>query len=580
MTYPNGPADRPAGDQSPWGQYRPATGRPAAGECRSRECRSQGGPQPWGSRPNAGQWGPAPGGQQPPPWGAPTGAAPTQQFGQPQQPPYGGQQTGAQPTQQFGPNQPNWGPPTAAQPPQTGSQQSWGQQPWNPQAQQGWSQPGQPGGQPQWGPPAAPGGYGPPPKKSNKGILITAVAVVVALLAGFGIWWFAIRDTSTAGKDTPQQAAAQLFADIDNGDVVALADTFDPVEASLVNDLAGDVVEQFKRLGLLTDDATVGSSTGSTISIKGITFDDSAAETPLPDLTIVKLTGGKITITPADTSGAETDLFSQLKDAVSQYSDEAGLPGQAAVEPTTIDIAELVKDNGGQPIRISTVLRDDSWYPSLFYTALDYWAQDAGLGPVTTDDYIAGVGAGSPEQAVEGMITAISEQNAEHVIQLLPPDEMAAVHAYGQKLVEEAGSPSSEPTISDFQAEWVTSEVTGGTLVSISAVEFTANGEHGRIELNKDAGTATVTANGETRTFDAAELANQFGTGDLSEIHPNMPDFVARMLKAVMGLGVVTTNVDGSWYVSPVRTVSGVFTTLLSGMEQSDIQMFIDLANK
>ena len=47
-----------------------------------------------------------------------------------------------------------------------------------------------------------------------------------------------------------------------------------------------------------------------------------------------------------------------------------------------------------------------------------------------------------------------------------------------------------------------------------------------------------------------------------------------------MGLGIVTTNVDGAWYVSPIRTVSGVFTTLLGGMQQSDIEMFIDLANK
>jgi hypothetical protein len=293
----------------------------------------------------------------------------------------------------------------------------------------------------------------------------------------------------------------------------------------------------------------------------------------------VKLTAGTITITPADTSGAETDLFEQLKEAASKYSDEAGLPGQAAVEPTVIDIAELVKDNGGKPIRISTVLRDGSWYPSLFYTVLDYWNQEEGTGPVTPTDAIAAAGAASATDAVEQMIDAVSKQDAKRVIELLPPDEMAAVHAYGVKLVDAAGT-ASEPQISDFSADWVTSEVTGGTLVSVKSLEFTADGEHGRIELDKDAGVATVTANGETRTFDADELAKQLGTGDLSEIHPDLPDFVARMLKAVMGLGIVTTNVDGKWYVSPVRTSSGVFTTLLGGMQQSDIEMFIDLANK
>ena len=63
--------------------------------------------------------------------------------------------------------------------------------------------------------------------------------------------------------------------------------------------------------------------------------------------------------------------------------------------------------------------------------------------------------------------------------------------------------------------------------------------------------------NDDVELADANELV---GESDLDQIHPNMPDFVQRMVKAALGLGVVTTEVDGQWYVSPLRSYSSVFT--------------------
>ncbi len=555
-----------------------------------------------------GQWGPPTGGQPeqpsvPQPWGQPPAAQPAPGWN----PPTGGQPGNPQPGQAWNPQpgaqpwhpqtggQP-WNPQTGGQPgqpwnPQPGSQpgQGWnpqpGSQPWNPQTGgqpgQAWNpqngaQPGQPWG-PQYG---SPGGQ--PPKKGNKGVIITAVAVVVALVAGLGVWFFAFRDSKPAGKDTPQQAAAQLFADISNGDMVGLADTFDPVEAGFVNDLAADVLTHFKRLGLLTDSATVGNSTGSTISIKGITFDDAAAEKPLADLTIVKLTGGTVTITPSSTSANETDLFTKLKNALGKYAQSNGAAAGMSTAPTVIDIAKTIKDDlGGKPIRISTVLRDGSWYPSMFYTLADYWAQDANLGPVTAADAVPAAGKGSPEDAVNAMLAAALKQNAADMIALLPPDEMAAVHAYGQKLITSAGSGTVSTSGVAIDATWATTEVTGGTLVSVKTLNVTMDSKTVKISVDKDAGTMTIIdADNASKTIDANSVGDLIGT-DLTSVHPNMPDFVGRMIKAALGMGFVTTKAgDGNWYVSPARTTTGVFTTLLGGMEQRDIQMFIDLLDK
>ena len=37
------------------------------------------------------------------------------------------------------------------------------------------------------------------------------------------------------------------------------------------------------------------------------------------------------------------------------------------------------------------------------------------------------------------------------------------------------------------------------------------------------------------------------------------------------GIGVVATEVDGKWYVSPFRTYSELFLTLMRGLEPKDI---------
>ena len=48
----------------------------------------------------------------------------------------------------------------------------------------------------------------------------------------------------------------------------------------------------------------------------------------------------------------------------------------------------------------------------------------------------------------------------------------------------------------------------------------------------------------------------------------------------VTGLGFTTVQVDGKWYVSPLRTYSGVLVSLLQGLQPGDIDYFISLAKK
>ena len=117
--------------------------------------------------------------------------------------------------------------------------------------------------------------------------------------------------------------------------------------------------------------------------------------------------------------------------------------------------------------------------------------------------------------------------------------------------------------------------------MSVKSLEFTSDGKQLRIDVDKDAGKLTLSGDGDPQVIDADMIAQQLGgDGDLASIHPNMPDFVNRMLKAAMTLGIVTTKVGNSWYVSVPRTFTGVFTTLLGGVQKSDVEMAIELLNR
>ena len=58
-----------------------------------------------------------------------------------------------------------------------------------------------------------------------------------------------------------------------------------------------------------------------------------------------------------------------------------------------------------------------------------------------------------------------------------------------------------------------------------------------------------------------------------------MIDIIKREFPQVIGLGVVMVQAgDGKWYVSPLRTTSDVMVSLLKGLEPTDIDYFISLA--
>ncbi|HEY5881107.1 MAG TPA: proline-rich domain-containing protein [Nakamurella sp.] len=531
------------------GPQGPGQGRPAGGPPPQGPWQGPNGPQGW---PQPGQGPQNPGGQS---YGAPNYGAPN----------YGGQPAGPQ----------GWQPSTGPQAQQPTGPQGWHQPSTQTFPPQGPGGPGQPPNQP-WNVQ----GPGTPEPKKSKTPLIVALVVVVALVAAAGVWFFALRDknstTATAGgESTPQESVTALFSTLSNSDPIGLADQLDPAEAALFTDLNTDIITELKRLEVLSPQASADTMTGTKITVKDLTFAGDN-EVINDHLQIVKLTGGTITV---ESNPTDLPLSDKIKDAFGSELD------QVQPQSETVNIAEEVADNDGEPFRIATVKRGDQWYVSFFYSVADNATHAAGLPNPTAADAIAAQGSDSPEAAVDKLIDAATTGDLTTVIAVTPPDEMGALHDYGKLLLQQADAGSLEGDMQDLgftidDVTWDVSDVTGGKKVSIKSATITAEGQTITIERDPAAGSLTVSAPGQPAvTIDDDTIETYIAQyADTSDLDPQAIEIIKREFKQIIGLGLVTVQVDGQWYVSPVRSFGDVFTSLLKGLEPADVDYLITLA--
>jgi hypothetical protein len=483
-----------------------------------------GGGYPPGSNPQGGPQGPYPGQNQGGYPGTPSGGFPQGgygglgSYGQPQP-------TQPQPTQQFGP--------------------------------------GGPGGGNFGGYPAEP-----PRRGGRKGLIIGVVIAVVVVLGGGGATWYALSssDTST-GSATAQEAATKVMTDLGSGDLLGVADDLPPAEASVVRDSLTNTVGQLQRLGIVKPGADAGKlGSGGTISVSGLTFDSSAAERVNDHVTINKLVAGTIKVNSAVLSNALTDDF--LKSTF-----DGDVPDD---ETDTIDIAKEVRDGG--PVRIATVEQDGSWYPSLFYTIADNVLHDNGKSwPAKS---IPAHGAASADDAVKQFTQGLLSADLRSLIALTPPDEMGALHDAGPALLELPDQPtSSGVTLDDIKL--TDSSVSGGTEVVLQSMTLDDHGDRATFARDGNCYKITDQSSGQSQRLCGDDLAKSMAGDDEGDVPPAeatlFDDFSSGLMSA--GIGVVATEVDGQWYVSPGHTVAQLVQTVFGAFQPDDIKALIELGD-
>lgn len=473
-----------------------------------------------------------------------SGPFPAQPGGYPQQgyPQQGGYpQTGPQGFPQGYQQQPQTGP-QGFQQPQTGPFQQ--------------QYPGQ-YEQPQWGGVPSPG-FGETPRKKRKGPIVGAIAAVVVVALGVGATFFVLNksEAGQGGEDDPTQAATNLVNSLSQGDVLGVLESLTPAESSLLVDFNAKTTKRLQELGVYKKDADPNKLQGASVQAANLKYDEKGAEKVNDHLTITKLIGGTVSL---HADAKELPLTKEFMDAA--------FPNGIDSEPTDekIDIADVVKDSG-EPIRIATVKVDDKWYPSLFYTVADYALQDAHKD--WPDKPIANNGAGNADEAVKEMVQAVINSDAERVIELLPPDEMGALHDAGPALLEEMGNNQSPSGVEVTKLETESADAeSGGTRVMLKEIEVKADGE--TYHVTKDGDCYTAEGEGETQKICAEDLAEQMGDSDMSQdMQQALTHLASGLLK---NTGVVTTEVDGKWYVSPLRTYSELGLTAISDLTPEDV---------
>jgi hypothetical protein len=511
---------------------------------------------------------------QPPQW--PAGQGPEQndqsgqppQYGQPQPPQYG---------------QPAYGQPPygAPQPPQYGQPQYGAPQP-PPYGQPQYGQPqyGQPPayGQPQYGQPdqpwetlnLTPAAAAP---KRGRGRLIAAVVAVVALAVGGVATYVAISDKNSNGAASPTAAVQSVFTDLNNSDLVGFVNDLAPGErTALVNPML-DSITQLKRLHVLKDSADPNSVSGVQFSATGLTYDPKTI-TVNDHVAIVQLTGGTLTV------GSNFSRIPFTSDFVSAAFPN-GAPSSAS-KTTTVSISQKVAQQGS-PIRLAAEKVGGRWYPSLFYTVADNAAHAANKA-VTPADYIPAVGASSPTDAVRGMVNAAVAGDLAGVIKLISPDELPALHDYGNLLLANAHTGSGLSGVTINQLDLSATPISGGgQRVTLTKVVISKSGSTISVELAN--GCVRATVSGATKNFCANDIVDQvvslisgFG-GSAPQLTAAQRTAFADLFTGLTKVGVDVGQSGGKWYITPVRSYLDLTDSILSGLQGNDILELAKLIN-
>ncbi len=399
-------------------------------------------------------------------------------------------------------------------------------------------------------------------------MLVGSVVAVIALVAvAAGTYFFAFQGTA-AGSASPKDAAVNLVSALSKNDVVGLLDGLAPAEGAIAQDYLTETLTELKRLEVVKQDPKPEQITGIQFTAENLVFDDAGEEKVNDHLTITKLIDGNVTVSSDWSKVPLTEKF--LKAAFPE-----GVP---ANETNTFDIGDEIAKDGGKPVRIATVNVDGEWYPSLFYSIADAVLQDE--GKQWPSQPIAAVGADSPENAVKAMVDAALDSDVKRLIELTPPDEMAALHDVGQLIVDEAGG--EEPTgVTVTELKTKVEDVTGGKRVSlVKLVAENGEGDSFTAEVNGDC--VRLTENEEAEELcgrDLAETIAEFAELGGSDLTDAQLGAIERVAVGYLHSGLVATEVDGKWYVSPSRSLGDISTGFLRELRPGDLEALIELVS-
>ncbi len=448
---------------------------------------------------------------------------------------------------------------------------------------------------PRWGPPASTPPSATPKRRSGR----IALAVIGMLGIGAGTAFAVTQLTGGEKSNTPEQAVESFFRAVETRDFIGLAKTLAPGERDVMLDSLVPLVNELSRLEILEKDFTLEKVTGYTAKLS----DYKATATLLrPDLAAVTVTGGNLnaTFNPKDLPFGDF-----LRDQFGKQIDEA----EASTSSSSLSFG-----SDASPIVVQKV--GNRWYLSANYSIAEAARTDSKT-PFAVPAKGAGVparGAKTPEGAVSEMLQAGAELDLRRVVELLPPDEFAALHDYAGQFI-----PDAEREVADFRRKYSlklrpklrsTKLADDRSLVQISDLPFeftsTINAQRINVSYADRSGTALFTSSdgedlravykgncldvvlggekkrGCGRKGVAKLFTDLTGTPiDLSSLPATTGGIngpCAAKRRAVVGFTVIKR--DGLWYVSPTRTMFDAMTATMKTLDRADLDCLVKETKK
>jgi hypothetical protein len=346
--------------------------------------------------------------------------------------------------------------------------------------------------------------------------------------------------TGGGGANSPEGAVRQLANAIAQEDSLAAADVLAPAEVRTLRETLSAAAAKAQQLQVV--DAAGSPLRGVDVAVDGLQL---STQSLGDDVAKVTITDG--TIAADVTRGNFSELLQEVVRADSS--------GRA-------DLAQLSE---GDPTFLVTVRRDDKWYVSAAYTALEYVRY---LQQAPPPDFAAAVDAGAPtpDDAVRDAMTALSNDDWDRLFALAAPDELP-LYAYREALKSAFADSPTAFTVDDVDT---TSEVSGDT----AKVTFRASG---------------AMDGGGTWTWDGRCLSTSESGGTSPLLCVGGDAAFGGLFSLVLGYSepgdteaqpITVVQRDGRWYISPVGTALTVLDDAIAHLDDRALYTMLGMSWK
>ena len=297
--------------------------------------------------------------------------------------------------------------------------------------------------------------YGAEPPRASRGRRLVVGLGVIAVVAG-GL--FAVLSLGS-DENAPEDPVRAMFEAAERSDVLGILAQLDPAERDVIKEPLSDLVDELNRLDVLKD-ADLGRITGIELEVKDLELESTKLR---DDLATVRVTGGKGRY---NIDLSELPLGGFIRDLVGEEATGTESGAESLAEDDT---------------KVTTVKRDGHWYVSIGYSIAENARESSGQSIDALGAGVPAHGAESPEDAVRELVAAITEIDVRRMIELMPPDELAALHDYAGLFIDEA-ERAADDARSDVKIDVPTLELESETsgdeaLVKVRKLEFDASAD-------------------------------------------------------------------------------------------------------